>query len=50
MTDNNDAMLVGGPRDGQTVATGEDALIEIEIDGLMHRYIRTTTERDGHPA
>jgi hypothetical protein len=50
MTDNNDAMLVGGPRDGQTMTTGGDALIEVEIDGLLHRYIKTTTERDGHPA
>jgi len=41
-----DAILVGGPRDG-TPFTAEDAgLVELEIDGLVHRYIRTTAHRD----
>jgi len=44
-----DAILVGGPRDGATFPAGDAALVELELDGLVHRYIRTTTsrERDG---
>jgi hypothetical protein len=49
MSEQQEVVLVGGPRDGET-ATAGDALLEIEIDGLLHRYIRTTTERDGRPA
>lgn len=42
----SDALLVGGPRD-QTLFGAEDAaLVELEIDGLVHRYIRTTQERE----
>ncbi|WP_433387051.1 hypothetical protein [Micromonospora sp. KLBMP9576] len=41
MDTNTKAHLVGGPRDGSTLDTG-DALVEVEIDGMMHRYIRTT--------
>lgn len=41
-----DAILVGGPRD-DTLFTADDAgLVELEIDGLVHRYIRTTQQRD----
>lgn len=50
-TEQADALLVGGPRD-QTLFTAEDtALVELEIDGLIHRYIRTTQsrEQDGRP-
>lgn len=45
-TDYADAVFVGGPRD-DTLFTAEDsALVELEIDGLIHRYIRTTQHRD----
>ncbi|MET8371562.1 hypothetical protein ACPXB1_21085 [Micromonospora sp. DT68] len=40
------AHLIGGPRDGSTHDTGGDALVEIEIDGMMQRYIRTTKQHD----
>ncbi|MEH1030770.1 hypothetical protein V6W11_23780 [Micromonospora profundi] len=40
------AHLIGGPRDGSTHDTGGDALVEIEIGGMMHRYIRTTKHHD----
>jgi hypothetical protein len=40
-----DAVLVGGPRDGTRFAAGGVGLVELEIDGLVHRYIRTTTHR-----
>jgi hypothetical protein len=41
-----DAILVGGPRDGTIFAGQDAALVELEIDGLVHRYIRTTQRRD----
>jgi len=48
MTDkDDDAVLVGGPRDRTTLTAGDTALVELEIDGLIHRYIRTTKQRDG---
>lgn len=37
-----DAALVGGPYDGETRHAGDTGLIEIENDGLVHRYIRTS--------
>ena len=43
------AILIGGPRDGTVIEQPESALIEVPIDGTVHRYIRTTAtrERDG---
>jgi hypothetical protein len=45
-----DAILVGGPRDGTPFTSEEVGLVELEIDNMVHRYIRTTKhrERDGH--
>lgn len=45
----NDAILVGGPRDELVVAAGDAGLVELQLDGLIHRYIRThqQRERDG---
>lgn len=41
-----DALLVGGPRDG-TLFTAEDASsVELEIDGLVQRYLRTDREQE----
>src|SRR3954462_850539 len=40
-----DAILVGGPRDGTTVEA-ESAVVELEIDGFIHRYVVTTKERE----
>lgn len=45
-TRSEDAILVGGPRDQTPFAAEQAALVELEIDGLVHRYIRTTQERD----
>jgi hypothetical protein len=47
METNTKAYLVGGPRDGSSQDAGDRALLEIEIDGMIHRYIRTTKQRDG---
>lgn len=44
--DESDAILVGGPRD-RTLAHAQDAaLITVEVDGFIHRYIRTTAHRE----
>lgn len=45
-TDQADAVLVGGPRDQTLFTAQETALVELEIDGLIHRYIRTTQQRE----
>lgn len=47
METNTKAYLVGGPRDGSSQDAGDQALLEIEIDGMIHRYIRTTKQQDG---
>jgi hypothetical protein len=39
-------MLLGGPRDG-TLFTAEDAaIVQLEIDGLIQRYLRTARQED----
>jgi hypothetical protein len=43
-----DAILVGGPRDGTFFDPEEAPLVELEIDGVRHRYIVTKQERHGH--
>lgn len=42
-----DAVFVGGPCGGETFAAGDAALVEVEIGGLVHRYLVTTATRDG---
>jgi hypothetical protein len=37
-----DAILVGGPRDGSMFSAESAGLVELEIDGMVHRYIPTT--------
>ncbi|MCZ7427789.1 MULTISPECIES: hypothetical protein [Micromonospora] len=44
METNTKAYLVGGPRDGSSQDADGKALVEIEIDGMIHRYIRTTKQ------
>jgi hypothetical protein len=46
---NTDVVLQGGPRDGSTFASDGLGLIEIEIDGMVHRYIPTTKHSAQHP-
>jgi uncharacterized protein YqjF (DUF2071 family) len=38
----HDAMLQGGPLDGTSTSAGDSGLVELEVDGIVHRYIRTT--------
>jgi hypothetical protein len=45
MTVTNDVVLAGGPRDGETVQAGGAGLLEIEVGGMIHRYIPTTKTR-----
>jgi hypothetical protein len=46
---NSDVILVGGPRDGAVVNSIDSAVVELEIDGFIHRYVLTNqqAERDG---
>ncbi|WP_327002274.1 hypothetical protein OHA72_45235 [Dactylosporangium sp. NBC_01737] len=49
-TDTNyDVILVGGPRDGAVVHSVGSAVVELEIDAFIHRYVLTNrhTEHDG---
>lgn len=46
MDTNTTAHLVGGPRDGSTHDAGDSALLELKIDGMIHRYVRTTKRHD----
>jgi hypothetical protein len=39
---NADAILQGGPCDGDTHQANGAGLIEVEIEGMVHRYIPTT--------
>jgi hypothetical protein len=41
-----DAIFVGGPRDGSLLAADNEGLVEVEIDGLIHRYVVTTKQRE----
>lgn len=45
-TEDADAILVGGPRDQTAVVIGDAGLVELEFDGLIHRYIRTHQRRE----
>ena len=45
MTANSEVVLVGGPRDGDTLEADSPGLLEIEVDGLVHRYIPTKQTR-----
>ena len=42
-----EAVLQGGPRDGTTFQAEGAGLIELEIDGMVHRYVPTTKNADG---
>lgn len=48
MDTKTDAWLVGGPRDGSAHNADGAALLELDIDGMVHRYIRTTKRHDGN--
>ncbi|MFF5232772.1 hypothetical protein [Dactylosporangium sp. NPDC000521] len=42
---NQDILLVGGPRDGAVVHSPGSAVVEIEIDGFIHKYVLTSKKR-----
>jgi hypothetical protein len=37
---------LAGPRDGERFTAPDAALVQLRIDGLPHRYIRTTAIRE----
>jgi hypothetical protein len=41
-----DAIYVGGPNDSATFTSDEVAVVEVPLDGLLHRYVRTTAQRN----
>ena len=41
----NEGILIGGPRDQSQVETIDAAIIHLQIDDLVHRYIRTEQRR-----
>lgn len=43
-----DAILLGGPRDGILFTAADAAVVQLEIDGLIQRYLRTSREQDHH--
>jgi hypothetical protein len=38
---NSDVILVGGPRDGAVVTSAGSSVVELEIDGFIHKYVLT---------
>jgi hypothetical protein len=42
----HDVILVGGPRDAAVVHSVDAAIVELEIDGFIHRYVLTNQRRD----
>ncbi|MEH0936001.1 hypothetical protein [Micromonospora psammae] len=43
MDTKTNAYLLGGPLDGST-REAQSALHEVELDGMIHRYVRTTKQ------
>jgi hypothetical protein len=46
MTQEQDAVFVGGPNDGAGFTSDGVAVVEVPDGNLVHRYIRTTQHRD----
>jgi hypothetical protein len=44
-TQANEGILIGGPRDQGQVETIDAAIIHLQVDNLVHRYIRTGQRR-----
>ncbi len=45
----DDAVMVGGPRDLTPFRSDGAGLVTVELDGLVHRYVRTKAHRElGH--
>ncbi|MEV4417673.1 hypothetical protein [Catellatospora sp. NPDC049609] len=45
MTQSKDVVLSDGPFDGSRLDGAEGPLLEMEADGLIHRYVATTATR-----
>jgi hypothetical protein len=41
-----DAVLLGGPRDGVLFTAEDAAIVQLEVDGLIQRYLRTKRRED----
>lgn len=41
-----DALLIGGPWDDTPFTAEDAAIVELELDGLVHRYIATDRFRE----
>jgi hypothetical protein len=44
--DTGEVVLVGGPYDGTVIGADDRAVVELERDGLIHRYVKTTKHRE----
>jgi len=42
----HDVILVGGPKDGAVVRSAGSAVVELEIDGFIHKYVLTNQHRE----
>lgn len=46
MEKQSNAILVGGPNDQTPFTADHVALVELEVNGLIHRYARTHQQRE----
>jgi hypothetical protein len=44
--DIGEVVLVGGPYDGSVIGTDDQTVVELERDGLIHRYVTTSKRRE----
>lgn len=44
--DSGDVVLIGGPYDGTVIGTVDQAVVELEQQGLIHRYVMTSKRRE----
>ena len=44
--DTGDVVLVGGPYDGTAIGSDDRAVVELERESLIHRYVKTTKQRE----
>jgi len=42
----HDAIFVGGPRNGALLTADDTPVVEVRMDSLVHRYVKTTKERE----
>jgi hypothetical protein len=44
--DTGEVVLIGGPYDGIVIGTADQAVVELEREGLIHRYVKTSKHRE----